>query len=234
MNNNIIWKDVPGFPMYEVSNTGVVRSWLCKGPTDKTKRRKKPTIIKHNIHYNGYHSVRLYKNSKCHSVLLHRIVLLAFMGKPPNNYETRHLDGNVNNNNLSNLCWGTKKENYQDSVRHGTKGFGENSARAVLTNSQVKEILFLLRENKIKQYVIGKMYGVDSNAIGLIKRNVSYKNVLPEIREEIKRKISIGNTSCSKETRRKLSLAHKGRKFSEEHKNKISKALLAFHKKNEE
>ena len=41
-------------------------------------------------------------------------------------------------------------------------------------------------EDKLNQPDIGIMFGVDSNAIGLIKRNLSYPNVCPELREKVK------------------------------------------------
>lgn len=62
---------------------------------------------------------------------VHRLVLEAFVGPCPEGMECRHLDGNPGNNRLDNLAWGTRKENYEDSVEHGT-AYGisrENRAR---------------------------------------------------------------------------------------------------------
>src|SRR4051794_38431819 len=51
---------------------------------------------------------------------IHRLVLEAFVGPCPDGLECRHLDGDPGNNLLSNLKWGTRLENFQDSVKHGT------------------------------------------------------------------------------------------------------------------
>lgn len=52
--------------------------------------------------------------------LVHRVVLEAFVGPCPEGMECRHVDGNPANNRLDNLAWGTPKENFEDSARHGT------------------------------------------------------------------------------------------------------------------
>ena len=52
---------------------------------------------------------------------VHQLVLLAFVGPMPEGQLTRHLDGNPQNNVLSNLRYGTALENSQDAVRHGRK-----------------------------------------------------------------------------------------------------------------
>ncbi len=49
---------------------------------------------------------------------VHRLVLLAFKGRPKNHRQVRHLDGDPNNNQLENLVWGTGKENWRDRKRH--------------------------------------------------------------------------------------------------------------------
>jgi hypothetical protein len=50
---------------------------------------------------------------------VHQLVLHAFVGPPAPDQVTRHLDGDPKNNRLSNLCWGTRKENSADTARHG-------------------------------------------------------------------------------------------------------------------
>ena len=57
----------------------------------------------------------------------HQLILEAFVGPRPHGYETRHLDGNPLNNQLTNLKYGTQSENQHDSIRHGTHA-GLNTA----------------------------------------------------------------------------------------------------------
>ena len=48
--------------------------------------------------------------------------------------------GDYMNNHLTNLRWGTRKENVQDSIRHGTKARGERNGSARLTEADVVEM----------------------------------------------------------------------------------------------
>jgi hypothetical protein len=51
----------------------------------------------------------------------------AFVGLRPKGLETRHLDGDPSNNQLSNLAYGTSSENHLDMVRHGTHAFSSRT-----------------------------------------------------------------------------------------------------------
>lgn len=107
MGIKLTWKPVVGYEgIYSVSNIGSIRR-------DKTKRR-----LEHNIDRNGYHRVHLCYHGKQQTFMVHRLVLEAFVGSCPEGCETRHLDGNPDNNHLENLCWGTPKENANDRKRH--------------------------------------------------------------------------------------------------------------------
>lgn len=52
---------------------------------------------------------------------VHRIVCEAFNGAPePGQILVRHLDDDKMNNHFRNLAWGTRLDNWRDSVRNGT------------------------------------------------------------------------------------------------------------------
>lgn len=105
------WRPIPGSPGYEVSDLGRVVSY----------RRTRPVILKPWVTPKGYHFVRLWSTALDSSPLaVHRLVMRTFIGAPPEGLEVRHLDGNADNNALSNLAYGTHLENVQDSIRHGT------------------------------------------------------------------------------------------------------------------
>ena len=83
-------------------------------------------------------------NGQSINIRVHRLVLLAFVGPCPEEMECRHFpDKNPANNNLNNLQWGTKEENYQDKVVHGTHYKGEQNPNVILTEDIVKEIRWL-------------------------------------------------------------------------------------------
>jgi hypothetical protein len=104
-----IWKSIPGYEgCYEISDQGQVRSF---------QRYPQGRILRPGRMPSGHLSVALGRgNSQC----VHKLVLLAFVGVAPDKHECRHLNGNPADNRLENLCWGTRSENINDAVRHGT------------------------------------------------------------------------------------------------------------------
>jgi hypothetical protein len=69
----------------------------------------------------GYFTVGVYaeRGKKPKTYLLHRLVLEAFRGVPPDGkMDARHLDGRKSNNRLENLSWGTRSENMLDVIKH--------------------------------------------------------------------------------------------------------------------
>ena len=113
-----IWKPIPGHEgCYEVSNLGRVRS------LDRRKingHRMKGRILATVFMRNGYQIVTLWRSGVQRTWLVHRLVLLAFIGEPGTGVEALHADGDRTNNRLDNLSWGTHSENQFDQVSHGT------------------------------------------------------------------------------------------------------------------
>ncbi len=117
------WRPVIGYEgLYEVSDLGRVRS------LDRVVLRSngaphpwKGQILKPSAHpKNGHLSVRLYQSDRGRTLEVHRLVGEAFLGPLPPGRETRHFDGDPANNRVRNLVYGTKSENNDDRVRHGT------------------------------------------------------------------------------------------------------------------
>jgi len=98
-------------------------------------RQLRPTIG--NV---GYLVVNIKGPQGQRPYLVHRLVLLAFMGPCPKGMEARHLNGVRSDCCLSNLKWGTKSQNMFDKVVHGTSNRGERCATAKLARSQVEQI----------------------------------------------------------------------------------------------
>lgn len=59
----------------------------------------------------GYYRVNLYKDGKCKSELVSRLVAMAFIQNPDGFLVVGHMDDNKKNNCVSNLYWTTTKEN---------------------------------------------------------------------------------------------------------------------------
>lgn len=149
-----VWKPVLGYEgLYEVSDLGRVKGY---------HRR----CLRQYEHPFGYNDVDLYKNRVKTKKKVHRLVLEAFVGACPEGMECRHLNGQSRDNRLENLRWGTKAENFEDRVRHGTILKGERHPGVKLTEDQVREI----RSAPGSQSSIAARYGVEQTNISAIKR----------------------------------------------------------------
>lgn len=100
------FKEIPGFPNYEVSNTGIVRN-------KKNGHEKVP-----GIDGKGYLKVDLYSNSKRTTKRVHRLVADSFIPKDPKRSDINHKDGNKLNNTVTNLERCTKSENMRHAYKH--------------------------------------------------------------------------------------------------------------------
>ena len=123
--NNEIWKPIEGTDgMYEVSNTGKVRSlnYLGRGITKELKPWKN----------GGYRRINLIVAGKKKNFLLHRMVAEAFIPNPDNKPEVNHKDGDKWNNSVANLEWATRREN----ITHADEtGLRVNSIEALRTHN---------------------------------------------------------------------------------------------------
>ena len=169
------WRMAVGFPYYEVSDHGRVRSFITPYGTDK--RLNSPRILHLYRTQRGYLQVWLYHNRKNKrgrkAALVHKLVLEAFIGKRPDGFVCRHLDGNSENNRLSNLCWGTQLENMNDKYLHGNALTGERNPRAKLTKSDVLEI----RASKETGVALAAKYRVTPANISFIRKGKGWKGV---------------------------------------------------------
>lgn len=117
------WCKIKGYEdHYEVSDHGRVRSIdrVVEHPTAGYVNRKGKEI-KLKPHKDGYWVVTLHKDARRKNRMVHQLVLEAFVSERPEGCETRHLDGNPQNNYVGNLSWGTPKENSADIDRHGRR-----------------------------------------------------------------------------------------------------------------
>ena len=93
-----VWKNIDGFDgRYQVSTWGRVRS--ING------------IMKPYVNHNGYLKIGLMKNGKCHKKRINRLVAMAFIENPDNLPQVDHIDGNKQNNSITNLRWANNSEN---------------------------------------------------------------------------------------------------------------------------
>ncbi|AHC56576.1 hypothetical protein JJJA_0060 [Achromobacter phage JWDelta] len=172
-----VWTSVVGFTGYEVSDLGNVRTTRSKnGKGTCEPRPLLPRAIVGKI----YHRVTLTDASGNRvDRKVHLLVLEAFRGpRPAPEMDGCHRDGNAHHNELSNLYWGTKRENAQDRVDHGTQVRGDTHPLSVLTEQQVMEIKQALPTWKRGMgRTFAKRFGVCESAITSVKLGRTWSHV---------------------------------------------------------
>ena len=149
--DKLLWRPIPGYRDYQVSNKGDVMS--CKFG--------KKLILKCRINKDGYLQINLYKGGKRVTRVVHQLVLLAFTGNGIEGHDgVRHLDGNPQNNCITNLTYGTYGENQADKVKHGRLPNGERQGLSKLTAWDVVIIRQAYKEMKITQTELAKAFGI--------------------------------------------------------------------------
>jgi len=109
---------IAGFD-YQVSDTGLVYS-LSRTVVRSNGRPYTVPAKLLKPRWNSTHwQVILYCNGERHHRFVHRLVLESFVGPPPDGMVGLHRDDNPHNNHVSNLYWGTMRENALDRVRNG-------------------------------------------------------------------------------------------------------------------
>lgn len=119
--NNEIWKNIKSFPNYIISSYG------------KIYNTKTNILLTSRDNGHGYLYVDLYKNSKHKRYYVHRLVANTFIPNLENKKEVNHIDGDKNNNSVSNLEWVTSSENsrhaWKNNLVHSTLKHKEASKR---------------------------------------------------------------------------------------------------------
>ena len=106
-NNMEVFKDIQGYPNYQVSNMG--RIWNAK-----TQKMLTPSELP-----NGYYQINLIAvNGKRKKELVHRLVALTFIPNPNKYPEVEHKDRDRGNNTVDNLCWVNRSLNNRNTSQN--------------------------------------------------------------------------------------------------------------------
>jgi len=144
-----IWKPVVGYEdLYEVSNMGRVKS-LYFG---------KEKILKGIKDKDGYFRVHLYKFKKQLLFGIHRLVLMAFIGKHEDikKNQCNHKNGFKDDNRMCNLEWTTVRGNILHAFKIGLINHkGEKHPSSKLTEKNIIDIRKMIA-NGVKQTKIAK------------------------------------------------------------------------------
>ena len=160
-------RTIPGFSNYIIYHDGSIWS--------KSRQHWKIPYERAD----GYYVVQLWKNGKNYTKYLHRLVLETFVGPCPENMECRHLNGNKSDNYITNLKWGSKKENKADSIKHGKTGkakAGEQHHNAKLSTEDVLLIRSSYEDGAYSISDLAQYFNVGWSCISQIVKRESWKN----------------------------------------------------------
>lgn len=159
-----IWKDIPGYEgRYQASTTGYIRSLdrvLRCGRGGNGLRLMKGRILRSAGQKTDPH-LRVVLEHKGSGQLVHRLVALTFLGPCPAGMEVLHTDGNPLNNDISNLRYGTRRDNILDVLRIG-------KAWRRITAEQALDIRRRLQAGE-RGRDIAKSLGVSDSLVSAIK-----------------------------------------------------------------
>lgn len=174
------WRAVVGFPGYEVSDRGRVRSYIIPGPSGYLSQT--PHLIRLAVGNRRPRCtvfLRSKGTGKRKRIPVHVLVLEAFIApRPGPDYWALHRDDNPFNNNLLNLYWGSPTENAADRGRNGhnrdQRGVKHNMAR--LTDAQVEEIRARHAAGELQRN-LARDFGVCRTSISLICSGKRWRHV---------------------------------------------------------
>jgi hypothetical protein len=119
MPQQATWKPIPGYPFYEASIEGEIRS---VDHTDNLGRAVAGGGLRSRTSNRNYQLVNVTDaEGRRQTRTVHSLVLAAHVGPPPKGQVTRHLNDNPADNRLANLAYGTPAENEQDKFANGTR-----------------------------------------------------------------------------------------------------------------
>jgi len=173
-----IWKDCVGYEsFYQVSNKGQIRSLSRPVKTSLGITTRGGNHIKKIVASTGYEVVNFTTGpKKRHQECVHRLVLTAFVGSCPDNFEACHNDGVRTNNVLENLRWDTRKSNHQDKRKHGTYQEGTKANNVKLTVEQVQEIY----QSNLPSRKLAKIFNLGQTTVLRIKNQETWGCVTNE------------------------------------------------------
>lgn len=155
------WKRIPGYEDYQVSTLGrvinshgkIMKLWLFSPKSDGVKWQDRKKLFP-----------------------VHRIVLMTFIGIPPDKHEGCHRNDIKTDNRLENLYWGTRKQNIRDQIRNKTfhftnPGAGEKHAGSKYSDKMIQDIRSEYHGVRGQQKELSDRYGIDCRYICAIVNN---------------------------------------------------------------
>lgn len=177
------WRRIIGFPGYEISSEGRVRSYKSYSGkiTDKSH------VLRPRVNPNGYAVVTLYdEGHKPCQLSIHRLVAKAFIPTDDDSLYIDHIDNDKLNNSVSNLEWVTPKENSIRAVNDGlcSSSYATNRRPVMVSDIRTGEEEYF-RSAKEAARIIGCTPGMISMVANGLRDKVKHYTIEFADREDI-------------------------------------------------
>jgi hypothetical protein len=168
-----VWLPVPGFPGYEVSDAGRVRSYFRS--SSKTLSSE-PRLLRPKISNHGYPVVTLFQDRRRTYWSVHALVALTFVGPRPSGMDINHIDANKLNARVENLEYVTRGANIRHAAALGLMPVGRRNWNCKIGPENAAVIKRELA-NGVPQMALARRFGVSQGAIQNIIRGIAWRYV---------------------------------------------------------
>lgn len=170
-------RNIATCPGYRVGNNGTAQSCWKINRHELTDIWREVSLFPDRDGYMKFNAGTAEGKKKQFSI--HRVVLEEFVGSCPDGMQACHYpDGDKSNNRVTNLRWGTPKDNAIDREVHGHTLRGEKHGYAALTESEVVEIRKMYATGRYSQQMLAYLYFVTQSAIWMIVNEKNWKHLL--------------------------------------------------------
>ena len=154
-------REIPGWPGYYVDTEGA--AWSSRRGT---LRKLTPCVTSKWGH--AHVTLHAGVGALPRQEKIHRLVLITFDRPPEPSEEACHRNGNPTDNRISNLRWGTSKENGADRIRHGNA-----VTRRSLTANDIAELRIDALKG-IPHRELARRFDISHTQVGRIVRGESW------------------------------------------------------------
>lgn len=169
------WRDIPGFEgLFQVSNMGNVQR-IAHCDQYRRKANLGPATFKPNKR--GYWEVMLGRPKFRRLYLVHRVVMLAFVGPCPEGLQVNHINGDKRDNRLVNLEYVTGSENMRHASAMGKLNHAGMRGPSRKVSDQDVLIMRALFERGLGIKELVRLSGLSNSQVRRIKNRETWTEI---------------------------------------------------------